>query len=110
LLAVTCAPDVVTAAFQELVTVSAALANENPVFHPAMGTDPLLVTVNWTWKPPDQEVTIDEVRAQAPAGAALPVELGEGLADGLDEGLGDELGDEDALGDGLGDAPPPLLV
>jgi hypothetical protein len=34
------------AAFQELVMLSAALPNENPVFHPVMGADPLLVTVN----------------------------------------------------------------
>jgi hypothetical protein len=99
LLAVTARPDLVMAAFQELVMLSAESANEKPVFHPVMGAFPLSVTVNWTWYPPDHEVTTEEVRVQAPAGV-LPVGLGEGLADGL----------EVALGDGLGDPPPALDV
>lgn len=98
MLAVTATPDLVTPAFHELVMLSAESANEKPVFHPVMGAFPLSVTVNWTWYPPDHEVTIDEVRVQVPAGV-LPVGLGEGLADVVNDGLGDGLGD-----------PPPLLV
>ena len=84
------------AAFQELVMLSAESANEKPVFHPVMGAFPLSVTVNWIWYPPDHEVTTEEVKVQAPAGAGLPV----GLADGLGE----------TLADGLGDGPPVLDV
>src|SRR5260370_32066322 len=86
-------------AFQELVMLSAESANEKPVFHPVMGAFPLSVTVNWTWYPPDHEVTTEEVRVQAPAGGA-PGRLGGGLPGGLTA----------ALGAGLCDPPPALDV
>jgi len=45
---VTNAADVVIAAFQELVTLSAVSPNEKLLCQPWMGTVPLLVTVSWT--------------------------------------------------------------
>ena len=76
--------------------VSAESPKENPAVQPVPGAVPLLATVNCTWKPPGQELTIDAVSAQVP---------GEPVVVGVGEGLGDPV-----VGDGLGPGEPELVL
>lgn len=98
--AVTVDPDWVSVAFQICETVCEP-GHEKITVQPLIGTEPVLVTVIVSWKPPLHELVVDQVAAQLATPEALAEGEAEADADGEAEAEAEALGDADGLGEAL---------
>jgi len=87
-------PEIVSVAFQISVTLWPS-GQAQATVQPCVGTEPLFVTVNPSWKPPLHEVVSDHAAEQLGADEPVPVAVAVAVADADCEGVCD--GDEDAV-------------